>query len=142
MEQETQLTEEQMDSVIHSAYEFMTSVISVYGQEKGVDLFQKISDSVDPDIYRTMIIKMIAGDGTLGRTITITGFGGNGLNATSSGFVQAIKAVRNVTGYGLKEAKDFMDDVRSRGKNVLTLPKGSNRAHAMKTLLTAGVVAR
>ena len=53
MEQEIQLTEEQIESVIHSAYEFMNSVIGVYGQDKGVELFQKISDSVDPDIYRT-----------------------------------------------------------------------------------------
>ena len=96
MEQEMQLTEEQIESVIHSAYEFMSSVISVYGQDKGVELFQKISDSVDPDIYRTMIIKMISGDGSLGRTITITGYG----NASTSnplwysgsctGFVEAI----------------------------------------------------
>lgn len=143
MEQEIQLTEEQIESVIHSAYEFMNSVIGVYGQDKGVELFQKISDSVDPDIYRTMIIKMISGDGSLGRTITVTGYGTTVLQtSSSSGFVEAIKAVRTVTGFGLKEAKDFMDEVRDRGKNVITLPKGSNRAQALRQLTMAGVIAR
>ena len=56
--------------------------------------------------------------------------------------VQVIKVVREATGWGLKEAKDFVDSVEQNGPQILSNVRDEKKNTVMDEFLEAGAVAR
>ena len=53
-------------------------------------------------------------------------------------FIQAIKSVRHATGYGLKDAKDFMDQVENVGYSTLSVSPEADIEEFIKEMTQSG----
>ena len=89
------------DEVISTGISFLRSITNAFGQEAGLELWDTISSTLDPDVKGQIFFAMICGQES--RSITIIGINSN-VNK-----IQIVKSIRTVTGFGLKEAKDIAD---------------------------------
>jgi len=124
------------EHLIVEAIAFMQAVIAEYGPEKGEEMWDTIVLTLDPSLKRQILMKMITGD-FAGRII-IRGYRGECRK------VPAIKAVRNITGLGLKEAKDLVDRAYgpgNQGGQPTEIEVGPHkRRDAIKELEAAGCI--
>ena len=99
--------------VVRSARYFIKSLCETYGHDRGMAVWDQIravlGDQAASDIFLGMLTQEY-------HTVSITRIGPYK--------IEAIKLVRHITGYGLKEAKDFVEDVSDRGQ-VKTLDLSS-----------------
>lgn len=95
------------DEIISTCISFLKSITEAYGQETGLELWDTISNTLDPDVKGQIFFAMLCGQD--GNTITIRGF------HPTANKVAIIKAIREVTGLGLKEAKDISDKFMTGG---------------------------
>lgn len=89
------------DRFVREAIVFMQAIINEYGEEKGEEMWDTIVTTLDPSVKRQILMMMLTG--TYTTKVVIRGFVGEPRK------VNAIKAVRQVTGLGLKEAKEIID---------------------------------
>ena len=125
------IPEEHKNSVISSGLHFMRSITEAYGVEKGMQSWETIADTLDPDLKGEIFFAMLAG--THNNMIIIRGVD------PSANAVSCIKEIRNWTGFGLKEAKDAHDLVRS-GKSVKIEVKPSEHNNATIGLRKVGMI--
>ena len=103
---------EHRDEVISSGISFLRSITLAYGQEVGLELWDTIADTLDKDVKGQIFFAMLTGES--GSRITIRDYdrapqGGNKITI--------IKAIREVTGLGLKDAKDQADILMGNSNN-------------------------
>lgn len=103
---------EHKDEIISSGIYFLRSITLAYGSETGMELWDTIATTLDPDIKGAIFFSMLTGES--GSRITIRDYdraphGGNK--------VAIIKAIREVTGLGLKDAKDQADILMGNSSN-------------------------
>jgi ribosomal protein L7/L12 len=96
---------------IYATISFMRAVDQEIGllEEKA----DAMLDALDPAIKRQMLFAMIKGDVTGSMTVHAV------LGVQSRQKINAIKAVRGSTGYGLKEAKDIIDECETQGRSTI-----------------------
>lgn len=125
---------DERSQLVYDSINFMQSIVRNYGQEKGMQAWETIADTLDPELKGEVFVAMLIGDFS-GR-ITISGLV-NGSNA-----VACIKAIRSVDNrrLGLKEAKDMYDALLYQNKSVQIEVHGKNRTTAVNELRTAGFV--
>lgn len=91
--------------VVRSARYFIKSLCDTYGHDRGMAVWDKIrevlGDQAAGDIFLGMLTQEY-------HNVSIARIG--------QYKIEAIKLVRQLTGYGLKEAKDFVEDVSDRGQ--------------------------
>ena len=129
-------SEHTKDNLIIESIAFMQAVIAAYGPEKGEEMWDTIVLTLDPSVKRQILMKLLTGD-FVGKVV-IRGYRGE------RRAVRAIKAVREITGLGLKEAKDLIDRAYGRD-NTKGLPteipvQPSLRREAIKELEAAGCI--
>lgn len=95
--------------VVRSARYFIKSLCDTYGHDRGMAVWDQIrsvlGDRAAGDIFLGMLTQEY-------HNVSVTRIGQYKL--------EAIKLVRQITGFGLKEAKDFVEDVSDR-RQVKTL---------------------
>ena len=103
---------EHKDEIISSGISFLRSITLAYGSETGMELWDTIATTLDPDIKGAIFFSMLTGES--GSRITIRDYdhASNGGNK-----VAIIKAIREVTGLGLKDAKDQADILMGNSNN-------------------------
>ena len=101
---------EHKEEVIHTGIAFMRSITLAFGAETGMELWETISSTLDPDVKGAIFFSMLTGES--GNRITIRDYQRNVNNK-----VAIIKAIRGCTGLGLKEAKDLSDILMGSGYN-------------------------
>ena len=119
------------EHLIQTGLEFMRSITDNYGSEAGIKLWTQIAEVLDPKLKGEIFFALISG-----KTATcITGrtYGHN------NDKVSVIKAIRTVSGYGLKESKDIAD-IMWAGQSALIPIHSKSRIEAMSILREAGVV--
>lgn len=117
--------------IIQNGLAFMRSITEAYGTDEGMKLWETIADSVDPDIKAKIFFAMLTGEYI--NFITITGY-------AQGQKVPAIKAIRTVTGLGLKEAKDICDSLEYGNKTYrLQIADYSKRSEYIGILRNGGV---
>lgn len=115
------IPEGRQDDIIQSGIGFMRSITEAYGSDEGMKLWDSIASVLDPDIKGQIFFALLTGD--YAGTITLHSY------STKSDKISLIKAVRTVTGFGLKEAKDIVDSVESgRLQKIIIEPKHRNTA--------------
>lgn len=119
--------------LIESSIAFMRSVTEIWGSEKGMELWGSITDTLDPDLKGDIFFGMVSGKYTPS-SVLIKQIG-------TTNYVGVIKAVRTISGMGLKEAKDFCDYIRSTGPKALDIPSASQSARSdfIRELISLGV---
>lgn len=89
--------------VVRSARNFIQSLCETYGTEKGLAVWDYIRKGLGDEIAGDIFLGMLTNSGE----VTVSTLGRE--------FISAIKEVRSLTGWSLKEAKDFCDSVRDSG---------------------------
>lgn len=122
------------EQLVADAISFMQSIVGHYGEEKGLAMWETISDACDPGLKGDVFIKMLTGD--FGGRITVTGV------RADANAVSCIKAIRSVDsrGPGLKEAKDLFDACKYNNKSFIVEVNASKRSIASRELRVAGFI--
>lgn len=115
--------------IIQSGINFMRSITEAYGTDEGMKLWDGIASVLDPDVKGQIFFAMLTGE--FNGIITISSF------QPGSNRIALIKAIRAVSGLGLKEAKDLSDDLSS-GKSIKINCNPKQRAAALSELRSVG----
>ena len=120
------------DELLTNSANLMRTITETWGPEKGMELWEKIADTLGQDLKGALFFSMITGS-TMGDVC---------LSKINPGvMIEIIKTIRTYSGLGLKEAKDIYDFVRNGGTmNIAVTPK--ERAVFLKKLLDHGCEAR
>ena len=124
------ISEEHKQYIVNDGIAFMRSITECYGTDTGLKLWDRICEVLDPDVHGEIFLAMLSGENLPGR-LKISGI--------VVDRVRAIKAIREVTGLGLKEAKD-MNDLTQLGNTVtLEIKSSLTRKYAAEVLRDAGL---
>ena len=129
------IPEEHKINLINDGITFIRSITEAYGAETGMELWEQISQSIDPELKGQIFFAMLTGDNV--NTIELrytTSPAGN------DSFINQIKEVRASTGLGLKDAKDLTDKVRSGSPVKITLADPTQRKRIISNLKNVGFV--
>lgn len=130
------LPEEHKSNLIASGIQFLRTITEAYGSTRGMEMWEKISEYVDPELKGQIFFALLTGG--FETSINVTGL--LPVNGQLM-LIYAIKEVRAATGWGLKEAKDFVEMVRDGKQGVITCdPK--NRSKIINNLNAVGLVTR
>ena len=93
--------------VVRSARYFIKALCEKYGHTKGMEVWDRIREVLGDQAASDIFLGMLTQQYT---QITVSGIGNYK--------IEAIKLVREITGCGLKEAKDFVEDISDRGMTI------------------------
>ena len=99
------LPDDHKADIITNGLHFMRSITEAYGSDKGLELWEQITSVLDPEVKGQIFFAMITGQ--YNNRILLKGL------EEEINVIWCIKAVRQWTGYGLKEAKDLVDRLKS-----------------------------
>jgi len=102
------LSENQTDRIVGAGIELMAAITEAYGPEDGLKTWDQLADVLGEDIKHAIFLSMLMGR-TSGVAI-IPGHKGY-RNSPGAKYVEFIKIIRRHTGMGLKEAKDYCDEI-------------------------------
>lgn len=88
------------DEVIFDGIRFMESLARHYGAERSIEVWDQLGQVLGPDVKSQVFLAMLTGESS--NRIRVS-------RGTCTEAVAAIKAIRQATGMGLKEAKDAWD---------------------------------
>lgn len=115
--------------IIQNGINFMRCITEAYGTDDGMKLWDAIADTLDPDVKGQIFFAMLTGD--YNDVVKISSF------QLSSNSVWRVKAIRAVTGLGLKEAKD-LSDILDSGKTIQLKIDPKKRGESLNELRNAG----
>lgn len=120
------IPENHVGTIIQSGINFMKAITTAYGSDEGMKLWDSIVSTLDPDIKGKIFWAMITGEY-------------NGIvhirNVEKwADKIGLIKEIRNATGFGLREAKDLIDEVFN-GKSIKLDLTGNNHEEREKTII-------
>ena len=118
------------EGIIIDGLNFVRTITEAYGAEKGMELWEQIAAVLDPDVKGEMFFAMLTNN--FDNKLKVKGIVTNR--------VGAIKAIRMVTGLGLKEAKDASDLMQTGTTVELTIDPRT-RAEAIRILRHEGMTA-
>lgn len=119
------------EGIIIDGLNFVRTITEAYGAEKGMELWEQIAAVLDADVKGEMFFAMLTNN--FGNKLKVKG-------VVVHNRVSGIKAIRTVTGLGLKDAKDASDLMQS-GRTVELTVDPRNRAEAIRILGNEGMTA-
>lgn len=102
------IPEDYKTAIITNGLHFMRSITEAYGAEQGMQLWETIADTLDPEVKGQIFFAMITG--TYNDRVHLKGLG----SAAVNNGVACIKEILIWSGLGLKESKDIYDRLRNR----------------------------
>jgi hypothetical protein len=124
-------------NILQSGIHFMRHITQAYGAEEGMKLWDAIASTLDPDIKGKIFIAMLLGE--YNDTLTIR------LDMVKYRVhvqrVEGIKAIRTVTGLGLKEAKDIHDNLALGKVETITI-EPTSRTESIRNLAAVYIFAQ
>ena len=127
------IPEDHKTAVISNGLHFMRSITEAYGSDKGLELWEQITSVLDPEVKGQIFFAMITGQ--YNNRILLKGL------EEEINVIWCIKAIRQYTGFGLKEAKDLVDRLRSPlGHTEHVTVKPEDYAHAFRELRKVGFI--
>lgn len=124
------IPEEHKHNVIQTGISFMRSITEAYGTDEGMKLWETISSTLDADVKGQIFFALITGQ--YDDIIAISHA------KQDANKISMIKAIRVVTGAGLKEAKDMVDDFVQTGRPLKLKCTPSYRDANIRELRNAG----
>ncbi len=119
-------TESQKVAIVSDSIKLMRTITEIYGQEKGMQLWEQIADTIDPGLKGDIFVAMLLGD--YDSVVRVTGI------KPGSNKVSLIKAMRvhDKRGFGLKEAKDIADALQDQSLRSFTIELSHGALAAQK----------
>ena len=127
------MNNENRRQLISDGVAFMRSITDQYGTETGLQLWDRICEVLDPNVKGEIFIAMLTGDTRSKLTISCSP------DQYTTYRISHIKAIREVTGLGLKEAKDLSDLMFNGNSLSITVKEGLSRQYARDVLKNAGL---
>lgn len=127
------MSEENRRQLISDGIAFMRSITDQYGTEAGLQLWDRICEVLDPNVKGEIFIAMLTGDTRAKLTISCSP------EQYTTYRIPHIKAIREVTGLGLKEAKDLSDLMVNGQTLSITIKEGLSRQYAKDVLKDSGL---
>jgi len=124
------IPEDHRSEIVSAGIMFVRSITNAYGSDEGIKLWDSIMTTVDLEVKGAIFFAMISGH--TGNQITIYG-----IDENYSDRIARIKAIRAVTGLGLKEAKDISDRISNGGIERIDISR-SEGMRAMGELISVG----
>ena len=100
------LSEQQREHIISSGLELMDAITSAFGPDEGIATWEKVSEAMGDTFKHELFMAMLGGRTSSGISLRWKNIGNAGKQ-----YVQFIKTLRNITGWGLKEAKDMTEQL-------------------------------
>lgn len=117
------IPQDHREDIIKSGMMFMRAIADAYGAEQGMQLWDTIATTLDPDVKGEIFLAMIRGHAP-GR-IRITA-----IDMLMLGHkVAQVKAVRAASGWGLKEAKDAVEGLTDWNRPIVIDCAGDRALH-------------
>lgn len=131
---------EKRDNFVTSSIDFLQTLIEYQGRDVAMEAWEEIFERlpVIKDVKHEVLLKMLTGDI---RKVAVR-LDSTSLNNRTFQKVNAIKAYREATGVGLKEAKDVLDEVEKRDKIMVDIPDRHKRANFVRNLQAAGYLVK
>ena len=125
------IPEQNKEDVIQTGMSFMRAITEAYGTDEGMQLWDTIASTLDPDIKGQIFFAMLTGQYT--KHITLSG------HMPGADRVRLIKTIRNVDirSIGLKDAKDMTDHLTA-GKHIQLEVEPTQRVACINELRKAG----
>ena len=127
------IPEDHKDDVIATGLQFMRAITEAFGTETGLELWDTIAQTLDPDVKGQMFFAMLTGQ--MPGRIRVSGIRQDHMGRK----VEQIKAIRAVSGLGVKESKDAIDLLYDRGQAFVLETTGLDRTTHLHTLRMAGI---
>ncbi len=134
------LADSTRDTIVMSGLQFMRSITEAYGADKGMLVWDKITETLGNDIKGAIFFRLMTGDGESTVTVTATNTKTAQTGNSSGNFIEYIKTVRTFTGHGLKEAKEFCDKTELGIASNLVVPF-NKKIEFVRALRKVGVIA-
>lgn len=125
------MTTEFPTSLIVSARNLLRDITKYYGDEQGMKMWRSLKEGMGEDLQNAVLMGLLRG---IKYDLKIRTHGPR----ESRMFINAIKAVRGATGYGLKDAKDFMDQVENVGYSTLAVSPECDVEEFIKQMTQSG----
>jgi hypothetical protein len=129
-----EITDEARQKIVRASIAFLTDVSNaIDDSDLALSMFEKLGEVIDPNLKGEVLLAMLTGSVSNRAYISTTGF-------DLSNKVACIKAIRVATGFGLKEAKDFVDGMYQHKEYKLELINDPQAAR--RELIQAGFIVR
>ena len=92
--------QDSFDEVVFDGIRFMESLARHYGAERSIEVWDKLGEALGQEVKSQVFFSMLTGESSNRMRVS---------RGTCTEAVAAIKAIRQATGMGLKEAKDAWD---------------------------------
>lgn len=128
----TEISEENMDMIVSDSIALIRSITTVYGSEKGMELWGTIADTIDPAIKGKVFFALLTGSNEDRVTLSGAVAGTNKINC--------IKIIRQYTGMGLAESKNAYESAGDYGQKVQLKVNPKHRREMIDELRLNGMI--
>lgn len=128
-----QLSEQQSDAIIGSGLELMKAITEAFGPEDGLKTWEVFAETMGSDFKHAIFMAMLTG-----KSAGFVSIFGDKHMITNVNKIETIKVIRSATGWGLKESKDFVDDLFLGTTKNLKVKFGS-RSPLLQDLAKLGI---
>jgi hypothetical protein len=97
----------QIDRAVAAGIELMAVMTEVHGVDGGYEVWEQFNKVLGPEIKDAIFLSMLSGQSS--GAVKVLGLRQSETQSVNK--IESIKCVRNYTGYGLKEAKDIVDEI-------------------------------
>jgi len=104
------ISEEHMNAIVSDGIAFIRSITTAYGSETGMELWETIADTLDPDVKGKIFFALLTG--THEDRVTLSGA------VAGTNKITCIKIIRQFTGLSLTEAKNAYESAGDFGQTV------------------------
>jgi hypothetical protein len=126
------ISDENMDAIVSDGIAFIRSITTAYGSETGMELWETIADTLDPDVKGKIFFALLTGSHE--DRVTLSGA------VAGSNKIICIKLIRQYTGLGLVEAKDAYEQAGDYGQQVSLKVSPRERRHMIDDLRQNGMI--
>jgi ribosomal protein L7/L12 len=123
------LDQDQRSELVEAGITFMKALTKFWGIDEGQKFWEAMANVIDPGIKNDIFLRMLTSEG-VGR-ITIQ-------TVNAHRMIETIKAIRSITGLGLKESIDIIDMVSCGRSAEISAPSNMSRSVATQILRDAG----
>jgi len=124
------IPQEHREQLVGTSISFIRVVTEIYGNEKGMELWATIADTIDSELKGQVFFSMLTGE--FDNTVVIQP------TPQIPDQIALIRTLRSITGLGLKEAKELSDKIVHLNIPVKIDLKGVERTQALFELRKVG----
>jgi hypothetical protein len=125
------ITDEHMDAIVSDGIAFMRSITTAYGSDTGMELWNTIANTLDPDVKGKIFFALLTG--THEDRVTLSGA------VAGTNKIACIKIIRQYTGMGVPESKNAYESA-GFGEKVIVKVNSKYRREMIDELRLNGMI--